>query len=106
MILNNVSIPIPKGIGIDPTLHKKHSLDKYGPRGMMSPLHTHDNNGIIPVEYTAINKNYTLGQFLSVWGIDLKDKSLKLYVNNKPVLENYGNHVLRDGEQITLRSNG
>jgi hypothetical protein len=42
--VNGQPIIVPENVGIDNTLWKDHSLDKYGMQGM-SPLHTHDNSG-------------------------------------------------------------
>jgi hypothetical protein len=66
---------VPTQIGIFPSLWKDHSLDNYGMQSMpemkmsaMAPLHTHDSSGIVLVEST-VNRNYTLGEFLNVWGL-------------------------------------
>ena len=84
-----------------------HSLDKYGMQAMpemgmssMAPLHTHDDSGIIHVE-SSINRNYTLGEFLEVWGLKVDDKIVKATVDNKSIT-NFENIALRDGEKITL----
>jgi hypothetical protein len=66
----------------------------------MAPLHTHDDSGIVHVEST-INKNYTLGEFLNIWGLNLEGKTVKMTMNGKPMTD-FRNHVLMDGEQITL----
>jgi hypothetical protein len=66
----------------------------------MAPLHTHDNSGIIHVEST-VNKNYTLGEFLNIWGLDIGDKTVELTVNGK-FLRDFRDHILRDSEQIKL----
>jgi hypothetical protein len=100
------SITIPPGIGIWPQLWKDHSLDKYGMRPMnmtmggMAPLHTHDSSGTIHVE-SSVNRNYTLGEFLNIWGLDLNGKTVKMTVDGKPVSD-FRNHILRDKEHIIL----
>jgi sulfur carrier protein ThiS len=66
----------------------------------MAPLHTHDNSGVIHVEST-VNRDYTLGEFLKIWGIDLNGKSVQVSVNGQPVSD-WRNHILSDGEQIDL----
>jgi sulfur carrier protein ThiS len=93
------TIPVPEQIGINKSLYKDRSLDKYGMKGM-APLHTHDNSGVIHVEST-VNRDYTLGEFLKIWGIDLNGKSVKVSVNGQPVSD-WRNHILSDGEQIDL----
>ena len=86
---------------------KDHSLDPYGMQAMangmsgMAPLHTHDATGIIHVE-SSIIRNYTLGQFLNIWGgLDTAGKTIKASVDGKPVYD-YGSIILKDGEQINL----
>jgi sulfur carrier protein ThiS len=97
------TIPVPEKIGINEPLYKDHSLDKYGMQGM-APLHTHDNSGVIHVEST-VNRDYTLGELLNIWGIDLNGKSVKVSVNDQPVSD-WRNHILNDGEQMNLEISG
>jgi hypothetical protein len=104
---NGTPVTVPAQIGIDPSLWKDHSLDEFGMQSMqemnmsaMAPLHTHDDSGILHVEST-INRNYTLGEFLNVWGLDLSGKTVEMTINDKP-LTDFMDHVLRDGEQIKL----
>jgi len=109
--LDAKSVVIPTGIGINETLWNNHSLDQYGMQPMtrtgmvlimqgMSPLHTHDSSGIIHVESNEF-RNYTLGQFLQIWGIDLHGKVVKLSINGNNV-KDYENHILTDREQMIL----
>src|SRR5215469_14071193 len=100
-------ITIPAKIGINPSLWKDHSLDKYGMHAMtmnmssMAPLHTHESNGTIHVESNTI-RQYTLGQFLNIWGgLDTNGKTVKATVDGVPV-QDYKNILLRDKEQIKL----
>jgi sulfur carrier protein ThiS len=102
--VNGKTIQVPEQIGIDKSLYKDHSLDKYGMQGM-APLHTHDNSGVIHVEST-VNRDYTLGEFLKIWGMDLNNgKSVKVSVNGQPISD-WRNHVLSNGEQINLEISG
>jgi hypothetical protein len=107
LLVNSTSFSVPAQIGIDPSLWINHSLDKYGMQSMpemnmlaMAPLHTHDNSGIIHVE-SSINRNYTLGEFLNVWGLNLDGKTIKITVDGKP-LQDFRNHILEDGQEIRL----
>lgn len=107
IFVNDVSLTVPAQIGIDPTLWKNHSLDEFGIQSMpemnmsaMAPLHTHDDSGIIHVEST-INRNYTLQEFLNIWGLDLDGRVVSITVDNEPVSD-FMNHDLIDGEQIRL----
>jgi hypothetical protein len=100
---------LPGQIGIDPTLWKDHSLDQYGMQAMsdgmqgMSPLHTHDNSGIIHVESNT-NRTYTLGQFLDNWGgLNVTGKTVKATVNGSKPVSDFRNLILKNGEQINLQ---
>jgi hypothetical protein len=104
--LNGQPLQIPQGIGIkqagfgEDFLYGDHSLDQYGMEGM-SPLHTHDNSGLIHVESNTI-RDFTLGEFLSIWhGLDVNGKAVNASVNGKLVSE-FRNIILNDGEQIKL----
>jgi hypothetical protein len=99
--VNGQPIIVPENVGIDDTMWKDHSLDKYGMQGM-SPLHTHDNSGTLHVEST-VNRDYTLGEFVNVWGaLDTsKGKILQVTVNGQPISD-WKNHVLKDKEEINF----
>jgi hypothetical protein len=100
LTIDDKPIIIPANIGIDPTLHKDHTLDAYGPLGK-SPLHTHTATGTLHIESKVI-ANYTLGDFLSVWGgLDLHNKAVKMTVDGIPTT-NIENHILKDREHINL----
>ena len=109
IIMNNKSITIPSQIGIDKPLWKNHALDKYGAPGMpmqgmvmpgMAPIYTTDNTGLIKLG-SVVNRNYTLGEFFQIWGLDLDGKTVKATVDGKPVPD-FKNIVLRDKENIVL----
>lgn len=101
-------IVIPKDIGISPFLWQDHSLDNFGMQAMpemgmsgMAPLHTHDDSGIIHVEST-INRDYTLGEFLNIWGdLSFENKLVNATVDGKPVTD-YKNIILSDNQKIEL----
>jgi hypothetical protein len=94
-------LTVPALIGIETSLWKDHSLDKYEGMAGMAPLHTHDASGIIHVE-SSVKRNYTLGEFLNIWGgLDLNGKTVKSTVDGKPISD-FRNHVLKDREQINL----
>jgi hypothetical protein len=96
-------------IGIEPSLWKDHSLDNFGMQSMpeintvaMAALHTHDSSGILHVEST-IYRDYTLGEYLNIWGLNLDDKTVKMTIDGgKPLLADFKEHILRDGEIIKL----
>jgi hypothetical protein len=97
---NGNPIVVPEMIGMDEPVYKDHSLDKFGMEGM-SPLHTHDSSGKLHVE-ANVNRNYTLGEFLNVWGgLDVDGKQVEAIVDGQPASD-FRNIVLKDGEQISL----
>jgi hypothetical protein len=107
VLVDNAPIEVPEQIGINPSLWKDHSLDRFGMQSMpevnmsgMAPLHTHDISGIIHVEST-VNRKYTLGEFLNIWGLNVEGKAVKMTVNGEP-LTDVRNHLLRDDKQIKL----
>ena len=109
--VNGKSLIVPNGIGINSSLWKDHSLDRFGTEqnanifGLitpaMSPLHTHDSSGTIHVESIEY-RNYTLGQFLNIWGIPLQGSKINLLTDGNST-ENYNNYILKDGEKMILK---
>ena len=102
MTIDGKPTNVPRGIGINSSLYKDHSLDKYS-TPEIAPIHTHDSSGTIHVEST-VNRNYTLGQFLSIWGLNLNNKAVQVIVDGKAITppDDFRNHVFRDRENITL----
>jgi hypothetical protein len=106
------AVTVPAGIGINSSLWKDHSLDKYGMQSMnmlmpgMAPLHTMDNSGNITVE-SSVNRNYTLGEFFKIWGIKFDDKKVKITLDGKPV-SNFKNYTLteNDNDHLTVIADG
>ncbi|HEU5488737.1 MAG TPA: hypothetical protein VFV16_07940 [Candidatus Nitrosotalea sp.] len=90
---------VPQNVGIEPDLWKYHALDQYGMKGM-APLHTHTADGMLHVESTII-RNYTLGEFLDIWGLDLQGTTISVSVDGEPISD-YRNHVLKDEESIIM----
>ena len=95
-------VTVPQGIGINSSLYKDHSLDKFS-TPEIAPIHTHDRTGTIHVEATVI-RDFTLGQLLNIWGLDLNNKPVHVFVNGKAITppDSFRNHVFRDGENITM----
>lgn len=61
VFVNGKHVEVPAGIGISSSF--------------MSPLHTHDNSGVIHVEASHVQR-FTLGQFLAVWGVAISKDAL------------------------------
>lgn len=74
------------------------------------PIHTHDPDGVVHVE-SPDTRAYTLGNFFSIWGKRLDAEcvgeycgAVEMTVDGQPSDE-FGAHVLRDGERIVLNVN-
>jgi hypothetical protein len=101
--VNGVHERVPAGIGIDihdPGVHtfplpdgtKAYGgITKLCPRACISPLHTHDDTGILHTESSTPTPNQ-LGQFFVEWGVRLtrscvggycRPASIAFYVNGK-----------------------
>ena len=86
-------VQVPAEIGIASELWHDHSLDQFGPsRALLAPLHTHDTSGTIHIE-SVVLRNYTLGEFLSIWGFD-QEKIVKVSTGDGLAVADYSNHVL------------
>jgi hypothetical protein len=80
-------VAVPAGIGIDES------------QGFISPLHTHDESGVIHVESPDV-RTFTLGQFFAVWGLRLTPRCLggNCATRSKVI------RVFVDGKQLRGRS--
>ena len=45
------------------------------------PLHTHDDSGLIHMQFFKPTR-FTLGNFVKLWGLDLKQYNVKVFVKN------------------------
>jgi hypothetical protein len=100
LILNGAQVAVPADIGIN-----------YAAR-FISPIHTHDETGVIHVESDEV-RDFTLGEFFDIWGVRLtKDciggycskgtNTLKVFVNGKPVNGDPRNLVLQSHQEIAI----
>ena len=95
-------VDVPANIGIDPRFYNDHSLDKYAAKPELAPIHTHSGDGLIHIESTALH-DYTMGDFLNIWGFDpFGMRTISVTVDGE-VIPDYKNHVLRDGQKISLK---
>ncbi len=76
----------------------------------ISPLHTHETDGIIHVE-SPVKKDYTLGQVFQEWQVQLTDSCLgnrcggvDAYVNGKPVTGDPASIAIRAHDEIAVVS--
>ena len=97
IVINSSPIPIPADIGVG--------------ADFISPIHVHDDTGIIHVESPEV-KDFTLGQFFTEWGIKFDATCLGSYctdathalvvaVNGSPI-NDPRNHVLKAHEEIEI----
>jgi len=105
IIDNGQNVTIPANIGFSSALWQNRTLDAYGIRGY-APLHTHGEDGVIHVEAREV-RNWTLGDFIEIWGSDFPTGSLVFTDNaGEPHTEanivDYRSHVLKDLETITV----
>lgn len=109
IMMDNKPLSIPSQIGIEPALWQNHTLDRYGSVGKsmngmmivgMAPLYTNDNSGLIKIGSTVV-RNYTLGDFLNIWGLNLNGKNVNATINGKP-LTDFRNYVIKDNDNIFL----
>jgi hypothetical protein len=81
VFVDGKAVPVPAAIGIDITdPGVKHFPDNGSYGGIeectnpcISPLHTHDETGIIHTE-AAVDTLLTLGQFFTEWGVRIDDE--------------------------------
>ncbi len=98
--IDGKSVDVPAGIGISAVNH--------------SPMHTHDPNGVIHMEYSGVvqNKDIKLIKFFNIWGKDFskdsfmgnpieENSAIKMTVNGKENLE-LEEYSMKDGDIIEI----
>ena len=68
--VNGQQTPVPANLGIDPNGQ------------FLAPLHTHDTSGVVHMEANQAYP-FTLGQFLTIWGVKFTPTQLGAYVAGK-----------------------
>ena len=121
MFVNRKAIVVPAGIGIniaDPGVRRFKDPDgstAYGgielcAKPCISPLHTHDNTGVIHTE-TATPRPNKLSQFFTEWGVRLSrtcvgsycsPTRVRWYVNGKRFSGNPREILLSDKKEVAL----
>ncbi len=101
------AVTVPAQIGIAQSLWKDHSLDQYG-EGGLSPLHTHDASGTIHVEANTSHHDFTLHEFLAIWGQPSDGSTINgkavvsLTVDGQAQASATQDIVLKDNQQIKM----
>ena len=110
VLIEGAPLTVPSGIGINQSLWKDHSLDRYGVAGH-SPLTTRDTSGTIHVDSNTV-RNFTLQEFLRVWGVTVDSSQVvgnqvppsasPCIVVNGQTLPASSEIVLADNQRITV----
>jgi hypothetical protein len=106
--MNGGPFTVPAQIGIDPSLWKDHSLDQYASGGGVAALHTHDTSGTIHVEVNTSHRDFTLHEFLAIWGQPSDGSAIgghpvtSLSVDGVQQASPTGDVVLKDGQKIAM----
>jgi len=106
--LNGSPYTVPANIGIDPTLWKDHSLDQYASGGGAAALHTHDTSGTIHVEVNTSHRDFTLHEFLAIWGQPSDGSAIdghlvtSITVDGVQQASPTGDVVLKGGQKIVM----
>jgi len=104
--INGSPFTVPANIGIDSSLWKDHSLDQYGSGA--AALHTHDTSGTIHVEVNTSHRDFTLHEFLAIWGQPSDGSAIdghpvtNLTVDGVQQTSATGDVVLKDGQKIVM----
>ena len=104
--LNGSPFTVPANIGIDSSLWKDHSLDQYGSGA--AALHTHDTSGTIHVEVNTSHRDFTLHEFLAIWGEPSDGSAIDGHPVNTLTVDGVqqasptADVVLKDGQKIIM----
>jgi len=123
VFVNGQPVPVPAGIGInidDPAVHHAPFVDgteAYGGiappcnQPCISPLHTHDDSGILHTESAKANPN-RLGQFFTEWDVRLDStcvggycrpgSSVLVYVDGGRYIGDPADILLSDRKEIAI----
>jgi hypothetical protein len=85
-----VGVPMNLGIGTD----------------FISPLHVHDDSGVVHVE-SPVQKDFTLGQLFTEWGVPLTDTCDSTYCNDdthKLVVAVNGQAIIGKPQDLVLKA--
>ena len=100
VLVDGKPVPVPANIGIDTA------------RRAISPLHTHDDSGVIHVE-SPVKRGFSLGEFFTEWGVSLSPDNIgalravdgnvvRAYVNGQPRTGNPAAITFAQHDEIAL----
>ena len=118
VFIDGKPVLVPAGIGIDvenPEVRKFEDPLAYGgiefcPQACISPLHTHDESGILHTESSEAKPN-TLGEFFVEWGVELSQTCvgehcaptpIAVYVDGEPYVGDPRAIELTDRKEIAV----
>jgi hypothetical protein len=122
IFVNGKPVAVPAGIGIDITNPAVMRFEDDGQvsyggidppcdRPCISPLHTHDESGVLHTE-SKTAETHTLGQFFTEWGLRLDascvddhckpEKEIAVYVNGDPYNGDPASIPLNDRSEIAI----
>lgn len=85
VLVDGQAVPVPAGIGID------------GRRGTISPLHTHDDTGVVHIE-SPVKRQFSLAEFFSEWDVSLSADNIgALRATDGTSVRVYVNGALKSG---------
>jgi hypothetical protein len=90
VLVDGRAVPVPANIGIDRT------------RGTISPLHTHDDSGVIHIE-SPVRRQFSLGEFFSEWQVSLSGDNIGgLHATDGKVLRVFVNGNVQTGNPAAI----
>ena len=112
VFVDGKAVPVAAGIGISDELGKTQQAGKSKcANPCISPLHTHDDSGVLHVENDK-ERQITLGQLFTEWGVRFSadcvggycapDKPHKAYVGGQEFTGDPSTIVLKDREEIAI----
>ena len=92
VLVDGHAVSVPAGIGIDAKNRR------------ISPLHTHDDSGVIHIE-SPVKREFSLGEFFSQWQVSLSENNIgALRVGNGQTLGVFVNGAPRQGNPAAITS--
>ena len=103
IVVKGETVPIPANIGVGPQNTSKPTFE---PQMGMTAIHTHDEAGIIHLEFSGrvTKEDLKLGNFFEIWGKSLEEfgTAATMTVNGVPNAELL-DYEMKDGDKIELR---
>ncbi|MFI7190026.1 hypothetical protein ACIBQ0_09855 [Nocardia nova] len=93
VLVDDKPVAVPANIGVDRV------------SGRMSPLHTHDNSGVVHIE-SPVQRRYSLGELFSEWNVSLSESNVgALRAADDKALHVYVDGQLRQGNPAAITFN-